>query len=329
MCTLFIYLPYVFGLKKKHIDFIQILLPYGLKQNPDSSTEPDPSTEPEMADTSALDLLETIKVLSGRHDPLFTKLSISQLSGCIGIASSELEPILSIMYPGTDTPPLILSRDDQIMSTLFVTISDKEYLAASFKNSIRLWNPATNTSSVVYQFKEEKDWLLCVIDERTIACVAKESLSDRLSKIYILNTDSEKFTLSGMLQVKAGLEITDICYVKTSDGTSCLILSFPSNKLIKRIEIVGGRVRWQVDQQQMGESFLPWSICTDGSTVFVADPLSVVLHLLSVQDGLVLMSIRLHQYPSCVRLHGEHLYIGHENRDGKYCISKFTKPVAI
>ena len=89
-------------------------------------------------------------------------------------------------------------------------------------------------------------------------------------------------------------------------------------------------MRWQLDQQKMGTSFRPFSICTDGSTVFVTDPGQVMLHLLSVEDGSVLTSIRLHKsdihFPCCLRVQGEHLFVGHENEQGTYFISKFTKP---
>ena len=92
-------------------------------------------------------------------------------------------------------------------------------------------------------------------------------------------------------------------------------------------------MRWQVDTQQMGRSFVPFSICTDGSTVFVANASQDVLHLLSVEDGSVLTSINLSpsgfHFPSCVRLRGDHLFVGHMNKEGTYCVSKFAKPTAV
>ena len=109
-----------------------------------------------------------------------------------------------------------------------------------------------------------------MIDERTVACVAEGSSSDGSHKIYILNTDSEKFTLSSTLLLKVAGDITDMCHVRTTDGTPCLLLSSPfSGVFIQCVEMVGGKVRWQLDKQQMVELFCPWSICTDGSTVFV------------------------------------------------------------
>ena len=46
-------------------------------------------------------------------------------------------------------------------------------MAAASEDQILLWNMERNTSSVAYTFKERECWHLCVIDERTIACVAE------------------------------------------------------------------------------------------------------------------------------------------------------------
>ena len=197
-------------------------------------------------------------------------------------------------------------------------------------DNIRLWNLEKNTSSVAFKFNEGEDWHLCVIDERTVACAEQDLSSGGLHKIYIFNTDSEKFTLSSTILLKVGDEITDMCYVKTTDGTACLLLSYPWLRVVKCVEIVGGKVRWQVYKQQIGGLFFPFSLCTDGSTVFVADFISR-LRLLSVEDGAVATFVNLHpfgiEYPTCVRLQGEHLYVGHVNEKGNtYCVSKFAKP---
>ena len=125
-----------------------------------------------------------------------------------------------------------------------------------------------------------------------------------------------------------------MCYVKTTDGTSCLLLSFPYGSLIQCVEMVGGKVRWQVDKQQMRRSFVHFNICTDGSTVFVADPGPNVLHLLSVEDGSVLTSIGLLllgiHLPGCVLAQGDHLYIRHANKNvDTYFVSKLIKPITI
>ena len=242
----------------------------------------------------------------------------------IGIASMQAKSSLSVMYPGTDKPLLILSRDNVYASALFVSISGQEYLAAASRDGIYLWNLEDNTSRVVYGYKEEKDWLLCL---RTVASAAMDKLSSFLS-IYILKTDTEMWTLSSTHLVKVADSVSDMSYVKTKDGTTCLLL-IDHIGLFHSVELVGGKVHWQTDKQQMGALSYPLSICTDGSTVFVSD-LYAQLHLLSVEDGSVLTSINLRPFgllvPSCVRLQGDHLYIGHKNQKGDtYCISKRIK----
>ena len=342
---------------------------------------PDASSQSETADTSRLTLHKTTEInhiaLGRASSSLYTKFTIS---GSIGIASPQAKPTLSVVYPATDEITLVLSSDVQYTSALFTTISGQEYLAAASRDVIRLWNLIDNTSKIVYRFDGSGLWRLCAIDERTIACGEEQPSPDGFSKIYLLNTDPEKFILSGTLRVQASQPIaekfgpsspptspteektsqqiteksgpssptklktaqgiTDMCYVKSTDGTPCLLLSFPFNSLIQCVEMVGGKVRWQVDKQQMmdpdeqklGASFHPWSICTDGSTVFVANAGKAKLHLLSVEDGAVVASLGLNPfgiiYLGCVRLHGEHLYVGHLNKDlNKYYISKFAKPV--
>ena len=260
---------------------------------------------------------------------------LSESVGIASIASITRKPSLFVMYPGINKPPLILAEGGVHTSAIFITISDQEYLAAVSEDQIHLWNPADKSSSVAYKFTEHGDWRLCVIDERTVACVATNPSSIGHNKIYILNTDSEKFSLSGTLHVKAGGTFVDIFHVKVTDGTPCLLLSLPYSNLnlIKCIEMVGGRVRWQLDTQQMSRSFVLFSSCTDGNTVVVADPGRDVLHLLSLEDGSVITSINLSpygfRYLSCVRLQGDHLFVGHMNTEGTYCVSKFTKPTAV
>ena len=299
-----------------------------LKQQPDLGTSTDPG------DISALTLLEIIHAnhidVDQKVFSMVTNFTFSESSGSVVITSPWDKPKLSVIYTGTDNPPLILSRDDEYAAALFITISGQEYLAASFRDGIRLWNLANNTSRVVYKFKKRNIWLLSLIDERTVASVPSNPL-DGFINIHILNTNSKKWTLSSTHLVKANDYVCGITHVKTVDGTACLLLNYLEG-LVQSVEMVGGKVRWQVDQQQTGEIFYPLSICTDGKTVFVSD--IARLHLLSVDDGSVLTSINLSplgiRYPSFVSVQEEHLYIGHPNeKKDTYCISKFTKPTEV
>ena len=158
---------------------------------------------------------------------------------------------------------------------------------------IRLWNLASNTTKVVYKFEESGPWRSCVVDERNVACVTVQPSSDGFIRIHILEIDAEMWTLSSTHLVKTNHKVMDISFVKTADGTPCFLLSSPSGSQIQCVEMVGGRVWWQVDDQQMCKYFCPLGICTDGNTVYVADIVLNQLHLLSVEDGSVLRSINL------------------------------------
>ena len=296
-----------------------------------------PSTETSATDASVPKRLETIKVnqfvLTSQDIqaiPLKTKFSVSEFSGSIGIAFKKQS--LSVMYPDTDEPPSILRNDITYNSALFITRSGQEYLAAASVNQIHLWNLADNTSSVVYRFKEERHWHLCVIDERTVGCVAEQSPSDGFRDVYILHTDTEEFKLSSTFQIKASQEMSDMSHVKTKDGTLCFLLCFPWVNLVQSVETGEDKILWQVDQQQIGGPFLPWSICTDGSMVFIINVFQYNVHVVSVEDGLIVTSINLQPFKielsGYARLQGEHLYIGHTNKEGDTTyISKFTKPI--
>ena len=197
-----------------------------------------------MENTSPLTLLETINAkhlgLVRGSSTLYTKFSVLKLSGAIAIASTESKPTMSIIYPGTDKPPTILDTNNMYMPTLFLMICNQEYLAAASEGKIQLRNLGKKTSTVAYTFKESAHWCLCVVDERTVACV-QESTSpiESFSQICLLNTDTEKFDLSSAIRIKADEVMTDMCYMKTTDGTACLLLSFPLNKLVQCVEMVG------------------------------------------------------------------------------------------
>ena len=127
-------------------------------------------------------------------------------------------------------------------------------------------------------------------------------------------------------------DIEDMCYMKTADGAACLLLNCPVDYSVPdAVEIVGWRIKWKVGKKQMGEEYLPSSICTDGNnTVYVADWVRPRIHILSREDGSVIRSINLKPYgirrPTCIDVWNEHIYIGHMDKSvKKYQISKFTQ----
>ena len=102
---------------------------------------------------------------------------------------------------------------------------------------------------------------------------------------------------------------------------------------VMAVEIVGGKTRWEVGKEQMGEEFKPYSICTDDdNTVYVTDFKQQMIHLLSAEDGSFIRSIDTHHYGMwnlvAVRFHHQHLYVEHYTHPGyKYAISKFKRNV--
>ena len=113
-----------------------------LTQQPDSNVKP-------VADPCEVALRETMIVnhiaLDSAGNSSSMKFSLSKLSGSVGITSTEGNPTLSVVCPGTDKPHLILSKDNRYRSVIFLMISNREYLAAASRNSIRLWNLDQNT----------------------------------------------------------------------------------------------------------------------------------------------------------------------------------------
>ena len=146
---------------------------------------------------------------------------------------------------------------------------------------------------------------LCVIDDRTVGC-GEVYPADGYNRIYVLNTETEDWSLGNTVLVKGLKYIWDMCYMKTSDGTSCLVISCPGSPSVQAVEIIGGRIRWKTGVDLMGVDCFPWSVCTDrDNTVYMTDPVNEKLYLLSAEDGAVIRSVSLRPYgiisPVCVR----------------------------
>ena len=189
-----------------------------------------------------------------------------------------------------------------------------------------------NTSRVVYKmdFKGRKDMTLCVIDENTVAYA--ELSSEGMHRIHILNTDTDQWTLGNVILDKESKLVRDICYVNTSDGTSCLVLCRYDDKSVEAVQFIGGRTKWKIGKGEMGKKFDPYSICPDqtDNAIYVSDFGKHMLHILSVDDGSVVTSVSLVQWrivpPTCVRAHDNDVYITHrDDKKQKLQISKFTR----
>ena len=239
-----------------------------------------------------------------------------------------------MIYPDAERPPRVLSKEKDHGSLIWMKIDDKEFIASAWKDiSIRLWDTEKGTSEVVYKMDdtEKNHPSLCSIDDRTVACVGASSSDDNLN-IHILNTNTKPWSLGSVLIVKRVKVIIDMCHLVTDDDTQCLLLCCPYERRVQAVQLIGGRVRWQSGEQQMGEKSLPWSICTDqvNDIVYVADNHLDMIHLLSSEDGSVLTSVNLLGYailsPSCVSFSDGDLFIGHMDKNWYMSqISRFIK----
>ena len=171
---------------------------------------------------------------------------------------------------------------------------------------------------------------LCVIDEHTVAYA--EWSSEGMHRIHILNTDTEQWTLGNVILDKGSKFVRDICYVNTSDGTSCLVLCRYDDKSVQAVQFIGGRTKWKIGKEEMGKKFDPYSICPDetGNVIYVSDFGQHMLHILSADDGSVVTSVSLVQWrivpPTCVGTHDNDVYIAHrDEKRQKLQISEFTR----
>ena len=271
-------------------------------------------------------MMTLVKSWNLEHIQYIYDFTVSE-SETVAIAS---QPSLSVLYPVTNRAAFILSADKSYACVIFFrTSGQREKLAATCTNdsSIHVWDSLDSRDSrVVYRLKSGRRKLmnLCVIDERTVGYGEVDAPGDGSCKVYILNTDTEKeWILSSTICLTTGVKsIYDMCYVKTLDGTSCLVLCCPYDGYVQAVEMIGGNIRWKTREQQLGAKFYPWSTCIEGSTnLCVADPLQGKLHFLSIEDGAAIRSLSLKHcgigFPLYVRAQNEFIYVGHEDRKRK------------
>ena len=260
-------------------------------------------------------------------------------SGAMGITSAEY-PSLSVRYPNSDKPPVVPSKDKLYHSAVFVKISNKEYLAAACSKDgcLYLWDIESKMSKKVFDPELGKVHFKYMnvfnINDNTVGYGDTSASSAGSKRVFILQTSIDDWTLTETLEVCTQNNIWDVCQAKMQDGTACLLLCIPYGNRIMAVEMVGGRTRWEVGKEQMGEKFNPWSICTDEAnnkqTIYVADHDQNLIHLLSAEDGSAIRSIDLRHYgiahPFTVRVHKEYLYVEHYKNSGdRNFISRFKK----
>ena len=260
--------------------------------------------------------------------------SISE-SGMFGLSCVE-NPSLSVMYPGTNKSPTVLSNKLHV-SVTFVKVSGKEYLAAACDGDgcLYLWDIESKTSRKVFDPKllskqGNKEMNIIKINDNTIGYGEVVASPDGSRRVFILKTDTEELTLLSTLRLFTPNIIYDMCYTEVEGGTPCLLLCMPLAQRIMAVEMIGGKTRWEVGKEQMGKEFKPYSICTDqNECAYIADFNQQMIHLLSATDGTVIKRFDPGNFGIrnifTVRFHDQHLYVEHKIDDSKYAISKFKE----
>ena len=253
-----------------------------------------------------------------KHFRTLDKFTVSE-AGAIGIVTIRS---LAVFDPNTHRLVSLPTRRSY-HSAVFLKLSRKEHLVASCTDdgSIHLWDIGRRSHRVVYKQRsaKPKDMLLCVINGSTVAHGEACASANGPCKVYLLNMETKKWSVRSILLLKGITYIEDMCCMMTNDGVSCLVLACTDDRCVRAVEIISGKVRWQIGLQQLGNPTYPYSMCTNSdNNVFIADYAGVNLHMCSAEDGSVLTSINLSQFgflrPFCVRAHKDNVYVGHLGR---------------
>ena len=262
------------------------------------------------------------------------RITVSE-SGAIGISCDET-PSLSVIYPDTDKPPVVLSDKKVYRSATFLNVSGKEYLAAACIDDgcLYLWDVESKTSKKIFDpmlsIGYFKEMTIFKIDDSAIGYGEVYATPYGYKRIFILRTDTEVPMQTSEVRFLTARSIWDMCYMRMEEGTHCLLLCIPRDHSVKAVEIASGKCRWEAGEEHMGEEFEPWTVCTNkNDTVYVADFKQRMIHLLSATDGAVIKRFDCRNYDIknliTVRYHDQHLYVGHKIPKSKYAISKFKE----
>ena len=122
-------------------------------------------------------------------------------SGAIGISCEE-SPSLSVRYPDTDKPPVVLSDKKVLRSATFLEVSGKEYLAAACIDDgcLYLWDTESKMSKKIFDPKlsteDFKEMTIFKIDESTIGYGEVHAAPDYSRRVFILKMDTEELMLT-------------------------------------------------------------------------------------------------------------------------------------
>ena len=261
-------------------------------------------------------------------------------SGDIGISFVKTDPLendLFILSPSKPERLVSLSSGSRKIynESIFIKLSSKEFLAVPCLTnaSIYLWDIENRTSRVVYRegSKRKKEMGFCEIGSETVA-YGEVQPTKGVHNVYLRNTSTDQWSLRITLRLRAGLKaIADMCHIQLTDGTSCLVLCSYTDRSVMVVEMLGGNVRWCIGAQQMGEVFIPFSVCADTDhNVYVSDLGQHKIDKLSSDDGSVISMVLTAQqqgivFSRWVRMYNHCLYVSHVNnvKEKKWQISKF------
>ena len=301
----------------------------------------DESSTPSNQD-GVLKLLETWPLdhvqIDKNEISLNNRFAISE-SGAI-VISCEEQPHLSLIYPGTKKPPLILTTESHRFAT-FIKSADREFLVTlgSDDENLHLWDISKGTSTKKFDPKMHEGKFkgypkIFVIDDKTMGYAAEPS--NKRFRVFFINMGEDRLeTWSGSILIPTNMSGSrrDICFIKMRDGTPCLLLCSNHDRCVQAVQMIGGKIRWETGVQQMGKHCQLWSIYTDEiNTVYVTDSFWGIIHILSGEDGTFIRSINLGPYgiynPLCVRVHDKYLYMMHGVYNKRYEIAKFSIELA-
>ena len=261
-------------------------------------------------------------------------------SGDIGISFYKTKPDKShlfILSPSKPKHLVSLSSGSYrlYIDPIFIKMSGEESLAVPCYNdaSIHLWDIEDRTSHVVHWegSKGKKEMRLCEIDSETVA-YGDAVPTGGVHNVHLLNTSTDQWSLRNTLRLHTGLKsVADMSYIQLTDGTSCLVLCSLTGRSVMVVEMLGGKVRWCIGTQQMGEGFIPISVCSDTDhNVYVCDWNQYKVDKLSSDDGSVISTVLTAQQhgiidPYWVRMYNDCLYVCHVDNmeEKKWQISIF------
>ena len=267
------------------------------------------------------------------------KIAVSA-EGRIAVAITREEDDIIELFNREKKHNTLKNECRRLFGMVFIVIDDEENLAVAYQDgTICLWKPNEfNKPKVAYQ--EEialTDVInLCCISHYTAALLPVDQDST-MSKVYILNTKSTKWTLMKTIELE-NKRYYDMCPLNMPDGTMRLVLcSLPSSNappeiLLKQTGILAvdadtGKTVWHIGIPELGENPRIWGVSADEKgKIYALDARQRRVYQLSGNSGRLEKTILTKQDglfgPTCLAVQNGHLYVAHEDEEGsKFQIS--------